>query len=159
MNEQAQNLIERLALQPHPEGGHYAEVFRSPTTISTARGDRSALTSIYFLLNAGEHSAWHVVDSDEIWNYYEGAGIDLLTYNPVSQVVEVIAMGPLSNAGNVSQYVVPAGIWQAARPKGDYALCGCAVGPGFDFADFMFVRDVESYANLVQLLGAHVSLL
>lgn len=84
---------------------------------------------------AGERSAWHVVDSDEIWLHFEGAEVRLWTFDPESGALASTRLGPLAT-GASPQRVVAAGIWQAAEPLGDYSLTGACVGPGFDFADF-----------------------
>ncbi len=133
----ADDLIAALSLQPHPEGGWYAEVFRSPSgvTPADARGARSALTTIYFLLTAGQVSRLHRVRSDEAWHYYEGDPLELRVSCGDWLAGERRVLGPLGP--EVSPvHVVPAGWWQGARPLGAYTLVGCTVGPGFDFADF-----------------------
>lgn len=136
MADRAAHLIDALELEPHPEGGHYREVYRSPDRVTTAsRGDRPAVTTIYFLLTAGECSRWHVVQSDEIWHYYEGDPLELLILDPATTEVERVILGPF-DTGQEPVHVVPAGQWQAARPAGAYTLVGCSVGPGFEFADF-----------------------
>jgi hypothetical protein len=80
--EAAAKLIERLALKPHPEGGWYREVHRAAERVDTARGPRAALTTIYYLLEQGQLSRWHVVESDEVWHFYGGAPLELLAYDP-----------------------------------------------------------------------------
>ena len=143
MPDRPAELIRLLDLRPHPEGGHYREVFRSTETVAPADGRpaRSALTSIYFLLGPGESSRWHRVASDEAWHFYEGAGLELLRLAPDLLDVKSTRLGPPADAGPWGTVrptaTVPAGHWQAARPTdGGYALVGCTVGPGFDFADF-----------------------
>ena len=127
MNERAQQLIDTLGLMPHPEGGWYRQVYRSDEQVTRRRdgAERSALTTIYFLLVEGTYSAWHRVASDEAWHFYEGDPLELLTRDSVTRL----------DAGN-RVHVIPANVWQAARPLGAYTLVGCSVGPGFDFADF-----------------------
>jgi predicted cupin superfamily sugar epimerase len=104
---------------------------------------RSALTSIYFLLEATQQSRWHRVLSDEVWVHLEGAPLDLLTWDASSGQLCSAALGPVSTA-TIPQHVVTAGLWQAARPKaGDAAghvLVACMVGPGFDFSDFRMME-------------------
>ena len=107
---------------------------------SKSRPPRSALTTIFFLLAAGEQSRWHQVTSDEVWHHYEGEGLELLVAPPTMDRVARLVLGPVS-ATQRPVYTVPAHWWQAARPLGAYALAGCTVGPGFDFADFRFLRD------------------
>jgi predicted cupin superfamily sugar epimerase len=128
MNERARELIETLALQPHPEGGWYRQVYRSEEKVTRLRdgAERAALTTIYFLLVEGTYSAWHRVASDEVWHFYEGDALELLIRDTPAVHLDA--------ANRV--HVIPAGVWQAARPLGAYTLVGCTVGPGFDFADF-----------------------
>lgn len=134
----ATQLIERLALEPHPEGGFYRETFRAEATVQTPKGARSASTAIYFLLPDQTFSAWHRVSSDEAWHLYEGE-LELHTLDEDGHTV--IRLGR-----DRPQHVIAAGVWQAAKPVG-YALCGCTVAPGFDFADF----DLPSRAALLEV--------
>lgn len=142
MNPRVRQLIEELAMQPHPEGGHFAELYRSPRQVDPLDGRqrRAALTGIWFLMLEGQKSAWHVVDSDEIWIHFEGSVVRLWTYDPASGALASALLGPLA-PGCAPQRVVEAGVWQAAEPLGDYSLTGAAVGPGFDFADFRLLAD------------------
>ncbi len=137
MHPRAEELIRELALAPHPEGGFFAELFRSPREVQPRDGrpPRSALTGIWFLMLAGQKSAWHVVDSDEIWLHFEGSDVRLWTFDAATGALDSTRLGPLA-AGRAPQRVVAAGLWQAAEPLGDYSLTGACVGPGFDFADF-----------------------
>ena len=137
MSPRAAHLVETLGLQPHPEGGHYREIFRSPQAVRPAdgRGERSALTVIHFLLTEGEVSRWHRVASDEAWHVVEGAPLALLVADDGFAAVETHQLG----GEGPPAHVVPAGAWQAARSLGAYTLVGCTVGPGFDFADFELI--------------------
>lgn len=130
----AAELVARLRLEPHPEGGWYREVHRSREILQTSRGPRAALTSIYYLLERGQHSRWHVVTSDEIWHHAGGAPLELLTYQPANRSLRRLELRPGESIG-----VVDAGDWQAARSLGDWSLMACDVAPGFDFEDFSFV--------------------
>jgi uncharacterized protein len=132
----AQALVQQLGLQPHPEGGFYAEVFRSATVVPTAHGPRAALTTIDFLLGRGHCSAWHRVRSDEVWHLLEGGPLRLWLLPADLGRVEHVDLGTAP-----PRQVVPAGWWQAAEALGDYAHVGATVAPGFDFADFSFGRD------------------
>jgi len=161
MQARPTELIRTLRLSPHPEGGHYREVFRSADPVQPAddRPPRSALTNILFLLAAGESSRWHRVASDEVWHFYEGEGLELLVAAPSLEQVARIALG-LALASTRPSYAVPAGWWQAARPLGSHALVGCTVAPGFDFADFSFLRDDAALAaRLATLDSAAAALL
>ncbi|MFK7927338.1 MAG: cupin domain-containing protein [Myxococcota bacterium] len=131
----AQALIASLDLAPHPEGGFYRETFRSEGSVQAPDGRvRPALTQIVFLLPSGVFSAWHKVESDEVWQHHEGGPLELHLLDDSGH--RVLVLGAASQ-GQHPQAVVPAGVWQAARPASDQAvLCGCTVAPGFDFADF-----------------------
>ncbi len=145
MGSRASELIERLGLQPHPEGGWFAETWRSSQHVMPAdgRGRRSGLTVIHFLLGAGDVSRWHRVLSDEAWQWCEGAPLELLLAPPTDGAIRVARLGPLTAARDtVLHEVVPAGTWQAARSTGAYSLVTCCVGPGFDFADFTMLRQL-----------------
>lgn len=128
MIARAQQLIETLALEPHPEGGWYRQVHKSAEKVTRhADGaERSALTTIYFLLVEGTHSRWHCVQSDEVWHFYEGDPLEL----------QIRGAGSVILDANNRVHVVPARAWQAAYPQGAYTLVGCTVGPGFEFEDF-----------------------
>lgn len=127
----AEETVRRLGLLPHPEGGFYRETFRSPLRVQLPDGrERSASTAIHYLLPAGAWSAWHRVQADEVWHYYDGAPLTLFR----------LGMEPARLDRRLPQVVVPAGIWQAALPDGGATLCGCTVAPGFEFDDFELAR-------------------
>lgn len=136
-----------LHLQSHPEGGWFAETWRSEVTLPAAMlpgfgGDRAAGTAIYFLLLPGEESAWHTVRGAEMWLYHRGAPVILDLGGPGDQPSEPepIVVGPDIDAGQRPQALVPPGHWQRARCSGgDASLVSCIVVPGFDFADFRLV--------------------
>jgi len=131
----AAQVIDLLSMQPHPEGGHFVETFRDPNT-GGGTGSRSACTAIYYLLQAGETSAWHrVTDASEIWHWYAGAPL-ALRISPDGAHTSKIRLGPDLPAGERPQAVVAAGHWQSAEPLGEWALAGCTVAPGFEFASF-----------------------
>ncbi len=148
-------LIGELGLRAHPEGGHYAEVFRSSQAVQTGDGRpaRVALTTIDFLLAAGQFSAWHRVLSDEVWHLLEGEGLRLWLAPPGLSGFSAVELGPVA-AGRRPRHVVPAGWWQAAEPLGPYAYVGATVGPGFDFADFAFGRDDPALCAALQAAAA-----
>lgn len=127
----ADDVIRLLNLQPHPEGGHYAETFRDA---AQANG-RSASTAIYFLLRAGERSHWHRVDAVEGWHWYAGAPLEL-EIAPDNGPAVVTVLGPDLAQGARPQAIVPTRHWQRARSVGEWTLVGCTVAPGFDFAGF-----------------------
>ncbi|QXX74836.1 hypothetical protein MHY1_01653 [Methylovirgula sp. HY1] len=132
----AQDIICLLELKPHPEGGYYRETF------CDARCDadgRAASTLIYFLLTAGQISAWHRVDAAETWHYYAGAPLRLSLWHS-DALLQNIDLGSDLLAGQRPQCVVPAGFWQMAECLGDadtaWTLVGCGVAPGFRFSGF-----------------------
>jgi uncharacterized protein len=119
----AADLVRKLALQPHPEGGWYREIFRSPTRVETARGLRSALTTIYYLLEQNQLSRWHVVQADEVWHFYAGAPLELVAYVPDTRAVERHVLGHVGGAGAVGGHGV------AGAAGGVDATAGSRVGP------------------------------
>ena len=126
----ATDVIARLGLVPHPEGGHYRETFRDSRT---DRNGRAASTAIYFLLARGERSHWHRVDAAEVWHYYAGSPLTLQIHDGA---LRELRLGPDLTAGELPQAVVPAHVWQAAESSGDWTLVGCTVAPGFEFSSF-----------------------
>lgn len=127
----AADIIARLGLKPHPEGGHYRETFRDNRVDSNGR---SVSTAIYFLLARGERSHWHRIDAVEIWHHYAGSALILNIADDQGQ--HSVKLGPDLGAGEQPQAIVPVHAWQAAEPTGDWTLVGCTVAPGFDFATF-----------------------
>lgn len=127
-----------LPLQPHPEGGWYAETYRHSAGVKTDAGTRSLGTAIYFLLGPGESSAWHRVSSDELWFHHRGGALRLWLAgdgDAPGEITELLLGSDLA-AGQRPQLLVPGGVWQAARPVDEAVLVSCVVVPGFDFADF-----------------------
>lgn len=126
-----EEIIKKLGLLPHPEGGYFKETFRDD---GGAIG-RAASTAIYYLLKKGEVSHWHRVDAAEVWHWYAGAPLELSQARegkkPVSET-----LGPDIMAGQSPQIVVPRGVWQSAKSLGDWTLVGCTVAPGFEFEGF-----------------------
>jgi uncharacterized protein len=131
LSPSAADIIARLELKPHPEGGHFRETFRDPRTDAPGR---SASTAIYFLLARGERSHWHRIDAVEVWHFYAGSAMTLQIADGNGR--RAIKLGPDLAAGEVPQAIVPAHAWQAAESSGDWTLVGCTVAPGFDFAKF-----------------------
>ena len=148
LHPRAEELVRDLRLRPHPEGGRFAEAFRSPRQVRAAGEprDRSALTTIYFLLAAGEVSRWHRLDADEAWHFYEGAPLELFLLDEGAQILTRETVGPAA-AGTAPVRVVPAGSWMAARPLGEFALVGCTVAPGFEPGGFLLMmKDAPAVA-------------
>lgn len=138
MDEAVQQWIDQFGMQPHPEGGFFAETYRSeeqiPGSALPARyqGARDLGTSIYFLLPAGTCSKLHRLQTDEIWHFYAGGSLSLHLFLPNGEK-ETLGIGP----EGPFQVTVPHGCWFGARPElGAYSLVGCTMAPAFDFADF-----------------------
>ena len=127
----AAEVIARLDLAPHPEGGWYRQTWAA----DAPEGGRPAGTSIYFLLAAGEASHWHRIDAAEIWHHYAGAPLVLRIAATEAGPATEHVLTPDLDAGR-PQAVVPTGHWQAARTTGDWSLVGCTVSPGFRFEGF-----------------------
>lgn len=143
MNSKAQNYIDTLGLLPHPEGGWYRETYRCAESTTATHlptrygGERSHSTAIYFLLPGETFSAWHRIKSDEVWHHYDGDTVEVYVLNEKGRLT-VIKLGKDISAGETPQAVVHHGDWFASRcaVRDGYALVGCTVAPGFDFADF-----------------------
>jgi predicted cupin superfamily sugar epimerase len=127
----ADEIIQRLGMRPHPEGGHYVEIWRD----AAVDGRRGACTAIYFLLREGVTSHWHRVDATEIWNWYAGAPLRL-RLSEEGRTVTAVELGPDLMAGQRPQAIVPTLHWQSATSQGAWTLVGCTVAPAFDFAGF-----------------------
>lgn len=150
--------VEKYDMLPHPEGGYFAETYRSaeviPQSVLPARfgGDRSFSTGIYFLLENHHFSTLHRIQADEMWHFYAGGPLDVYVIYPDGRL-EIIQLGDNPDVGEVFQAVVPAGTWFGSKPKADsaYSLVGCTVAPGFDFADF----ELGERAQLLALFPQH----
>lgn len=158
MNNQIQQLVEKLQLTPHPEGGFFKETHRSEGIISEKQlasnfiGDRNYSTCIYFLLVSGNFSAFHRIKQDEIWHFYGGSPILLSMISPDGDY-SLVEIGNDFEANQVPQFIVPAGYWFASEVKNpdSYSLAGCTVSPGFDFRDF----ELPNRSELVSLFPQH----
>ncbi|MBK7175363.1 MAG: cupin domain-containing protein [Bacteroidales bacterium] len=160
-NKQASDLIEHLSLNSHPEGGWFREIYRSAETIesdalpSRFQQPHSISTSIYYLLQDYDYSAFHRIKSDEIWHFYLGSPVKL--YILKDGLLELILLGDNPAAGHVFQAVVPYGCWFAAEvsiPE-SFALMGCTVSPGFEFSDF----EMASFQDLEPTYGKYATLI
>jgi predicted cupin superfamily sugar epimerase len=144
------NLVEKFGMKPHPEGGWYAETYRSSETIQQSAlpvrfpGDRCFSTAIYFLLPAGVYSAFHRIRSDECWHFYEGEPLNIYVIDENGNL-SVIKLGKNINEGERYQAIVPAGCWFASMPATNegFSFVGCTVSPGFDFEDFELANRKE----------------
>jgi predicted cupin superfamily sugar epimerase len=127
----AREIIDKLQLQPHPEGGWYRQTFED----EAGADGRAHSTAIYFLLEGGKLSAWHRIDAAEAWHWYAGAPL-VLAIAEAGGTARELRLGPDVLAGEEPQGVVPRGWWQSARSTGDWSLLGCTVAPGFQFSRF-----------------------
>ena len=162
----AQDVINRLELAPLTiEGGYFRETYRAPLRFVAEAlpakydGGRNASTAIYYLLTPESFSAIHRVRSDEVFHFYAGDPVEMLQLSPDGES-KVVAIGNDLDSGFEPQIVVPAGVWQGCRlkPGGRWALMGCTVAPGFDYADFEaatrleLLRDYPAHADLIAAL-------
>ena len=143
MTPTAQTYIDTLQMDAHPEGGFFKETYRSRHLINVTQGSgstpvqRSVSTGIYFLLEKNNFSAFHKIQSDEMWHFYAGQALEVLELNEHGEL-GCTRLGSDILGGEVHQHVVPANTWFASRVAagGSFSLVGCTVAPGFDFADF-----------------------
>lgn len=139
----AQYWKDKLELESHVEGGSFKEVYRSALTLpqqhltAEHKGDRAASTSIYFLLEHGQFSAFHRIASDEMWHHYDGTTLCIYEIKLDGTLVKHL-LGKDIDRGESLQVMIAAGSWFGSRVEveGGYTLCGCTVAPGFDFEDF-----------------------
>lgn len=158
MNSRIEELVHKLDLLPHPEGGFYKETYRSDGVIPQKElgdefsGPRNYCTGIYFLLTEGNFSAFHKINQDEMWHFYEG---DPLRVHMIDRTGTYTFqdIGLDLDAGQLPQCTVPAGVWFASEVAnaGNYSLVGCTVSPGFDFDDF----ELPSRSKLIGLFPDH----
>lgn len=141
----AEYWIEKLGLMPHPEGGHFLENYRSKESIkkehlpSRYSGNRFISTSIYFLLQKHEISAFHRLKSDETWYFHAGDSMDIYIIDQQGKLsTSTIGLNP--EKGILPQKTIPKNHWFAAKTIGDFTLVGCNVAPGFDFSDFEIAK-------------------
>ena len=139
----AQELISNLNLQPHPEGGFYKETYRSEQSLLLDRGERNISTAIYYLLENQDRSAFHRIQSDELWFFHQGQPLEIVSIQN-GELVSVV-LGNDVEKGEIPQAMVPANAWFGARIKGGsgFSLVSCTVSPGFDFSDFELAKREE----------------
>ncbi len=127
----ADEVITKLGLQPHPEGGWYRQTFSD----MAGPGERAHSTAIYYLLKGDELSAWHRIDAVEIWHFYAGAPLALILFEE-GEPEQRVLLGPDLANGQRPQAIVPRHCWQTAQSTGEWTLVGCTVAPGFLFSGF-----------------------
>lgn len=156
----AKYYIHKLELQKHPEGGWFKEIYRSQEIIEQGifnkrfSGDRNISTSIYFLLEKGQFSAFHRIKSDEIWHFYDGGMTKIYSISPKGELT-IHKLGLNIENGELPQIIIPGGEYFAAEPSTDFTLVGCTVAPGFDFEDF----EMPSKQELVALFPKQVEII
>lgn len=155
-------IVEELGLQPHPEGGFFAETYRSDEQVENIEryaGPRALSTAIYFLLTAWSPSRLHRVKSDEIWHFYAGDPLEMLQLHDDGSAEQIVIGSDVAH-GQRPQVLVPRGSWQGVRvmPGGNYGLVGATVAPGFDFADFE-MGERESLAHAYPMHAALIEVL
>jgi len=153
--------IEHLNLLPHPEGGYYKEVYRSGEEVKRQSlpdrfpGDRSFSTSIYFLLEKDNFSAFHRIKSDEVWHFYDGDPISIYVID-TDGILTLYKLGLSPDKGIVPQVTIPANTWFASESTGKFSLVGCTVSPGFDFNDFemadrgLLIKQLENQHKIIE---------
>lgn len=165
MIKSAKFWIENLQLEKHPEGGWFNEVYRSGKMISKHAlpvgfsGDRSISTSIYYLLEGEDFSAFHRIKSDEIWHYYTGnSAIEIISIEEGKTKRQFLGDNPGQN--QYFQIVVPKNTWFAAHliNKNGFALAGCTVSPGFHFDDFEMAGNelIQEFPKLEREISAFI---
>lgn len=163
----ADDVIAALELIPHPEGGYFRETYRSPEQLrhdalpARFRGARPMSTAIYFLVTRGSFSALHRIAADECWHFYAGDTLEVVSLDPRTRRASSTLLGMDLARGERPQAIVPAGVWFGARlasERGEWALVGCTVAPGFDFGDFelatreALIEELPEHARLVDSL-------
>lgn len=163
MTTTAQTYIDAFQMQAHPEGGFFRETCRSDQLVEVTVADdctavrRNVATGIYFLLEAGNFSAFHKIKSDEMWHFYAGQVLEILELKATGELL-CTRLGPNILQGDAHQYVVRANTWFASRVAAGsaFSLVGCTVAPGFDFTDFCLAdRDalLENFPQHGQIIA------
>ena len=141
---EADFFVNLFNLQPHPEGGYFSQTFKSNHSVKSTdierygNNSRCAGTSIYYLLNKTDFSAWHKLQSDEIWHYYKGCEVIIYLIDKQNNLKSYVLGDPSKNINAVFQISISSDTWFAAEliDKDSYCLIGCTVNPGFEFIDF-----------------------
>lgn len=152
----AKDIIDKLQLKPHPEGGFYSETYRSAERITNNYGNkRSVCTAIYYMLEKEDRSHFHRIKSDELWFFHAGEPLEIVMLQ--NGEIKTILLGNNIQNGEVPQAIIPANTWFAAKIKNGkgFSLVSCTVAPGFDFEDFELAkRDdlIQQYPNLKKII-------
>lgn len=143
MQDRINELVEKLQLMPHPEGGYYAETYRSEWEVTTDHGSRSLTTCIYFLLTSDNSSKFHQIKSDEMWFFHEGSPLTVHVFS--DKGYEKLLVGPSDQEGHLPYQLVKSGVifGSTVDQEDSYSLVSCVVAPGFDFEDFRLVSKEE----------------
>ncbi|MEO0469687.1 MAG: cupin domain-containing protein [Bacteroidota bacterium] len=156
----AADWISRLSLQPHPEGGYFGVVYTAPELYQPGhlptryQHPHPAHSSIYFLVTEAGFSAFHKLQTDEVWHFYAGSGLRIHLLNH-GEKHRTLLLGDAFEQGYQFQQIVPRGNWFAAETEGAYSLIGCTLGPGFIFEDF----ELGKKHSLVQQFPQHADLI
>ena len=148
----AQQWIDALGLQPHPEGGYFRRCHASVLEVDVSGKRRPAMTAIHYLLEPGERSRWHRVDADEAWHWQQGGPLELLQFDATHGALSRTRLGP-SDDGQVS-CIVPAGTWQSAFAPDEVVRVLCTVAPGFVWEGFELLDPSDDVARQLIRLGA-----
>jgi len=156
MEHDADYWIQSLNMKPHPEGGYYAETYRSQSILGehclpqSINGERNIATSIFFLLKETDFSAFHRLQSDENWYFHDGSGIVIYRIDAEGELIKQKLGLDLTNEF-WPHVTVPRGSWFAAEPVGKgFALVSCVVSPGFDPKDFELAKSERLTAAFPQ---------
>ena len=163
LSSDAAYFINCFDLKPHPEGGYFSQIYKSTNFVKSTNPDnygndiRSAGTSIYYLLNKKDFSAWHRLKSDEIWHYYRGSAVRIHIIDKQSNLKSYVLGDPLKISQAVFQIIVPADTWFAAEllDMDLYCLIGCTVHPGFENVDFeladreLLIQEFPQYESII----------
>lgn len=158
MKEEVKYIIEKLNLKPHPEGGWFAETYRSVEKARIGIDVRNYCTAIYFLLEKGQFSALHKIESDEMWHFYKGFPLEIFWIDENGNwQTQLLGNDLLKN--ELPQFSIKSGLWFGSRPakRSDYSLVGCTVSPGFDFSDFTLAQKeslLKEYPHLSKEIEA-----
>ncbi len=160
--QEASTIIKFLALEKHPEGGYFKEIYRSETkaTFNGFNGERNIATGIYYLLEENDFSAMHRIKSDETWHFYDGDSLELIEIDSYGELTLTLIGNDIAN-GDLPQYTVKAGNWFCSRSRGQFSFVGCTVYPGFDFKDFelgerdKLITQFPDYQDVITLFTRH----